>query len=188
MISLSDLADEITKICLEGKNGALLISNGRSNGKIFIANGNVVNLEFANQTGQTALATIGGIAQWNYAIFVAGQVKPSADPDLPGTDQLLRGLRVAPSAPNPVVEPISRRGAVGTGLPPAEKLEEIIRAQLAQRLGPVANIIVKQQHGRIVALQGRDELDRLLRELAAKISDPAAASSFVSAVSNQIRT
>lgn len=188
MLDLNGLADEIKKACLDGKRGALLISDGHNNGKVFVINGAVVNLEFEHHTGKSALITISDIKKWSYAIFVTGQIKPSRDTDLPETDELLRSLRAAAVARDSMAREPPGHGVKATGLPPPDKLREIIRIQLAQSLGPVANIIVNKQHDRIAALRTKDELDKLLWELAAKISDSTAAGIFLSAVNSQLKT
>lgn len=189
MMSLSGLADQIEKSCLEGKNGMLMISDSQTNGKVFIVDGIVSGLQFEKKTGESALAAIEHISHWNYAIFIAGHKEKHSDATLPSTEQILRRLRAAPTSNSfAATQPSTHQAAESSSLlPEPSSLEGIIRAQLAQYIGPVANVIVKKQHDTIASLRSRKELELLLQEFAEKLHDPAAAQNFVKAVTERIK-
>ncbi len=153
----------------------LTTADNRAASLSFVA-GEIVGARFRFTRGRDALLLIKNIGLSRYA-FDENKAFES-DPDLPPTSEVfaILGEPSAPFAstpPRPMTIDVTR-------------VRKILEMELGRYLGPMANVICKEQLGQAGTLSSPAELQRLVNELAEYVSDRNQADAFSRAVWNKL--
>jgi len=167
LLSYGELIAEVRRLCTQRSSGCVFITTSDNHAIRFeLRGGKIIALCFRQHTGSKAIESIqritGGRLRYSEEV-----IERDAQEDLPPTPELLAALGAAGTA-----------AAEGNGAGDVTRREElarnraVIESELAEYLGPMAQLVCKEHMARAT------DVNDLVESLARELRDLAKATSF----------